>query len=255
MGVTGEMIFEGLHRSGLKAGDRVLVHSSLKSFGRVDGGAETVIEALMRVITENGTILMPTFTLSNMSAERPVFDVLRSPSEVGKITEVFRRREDTCRSLHITHSVSAWGKEAEGVASMSVTSAWGKDSPFQWLLDRDGKILMLGTDYNTCTLIHKAEEDLQIPYREMTSYPGSSLILSDGKVISNSTKVYVRKEGVVSDWSAFIAELKGKHSGIAKQVQIGQASVSVVGARELYDITVRAIRQNAYALVKEPGNS
>ncbi len=247
MNVTFDMLVDGFSKLGLKAGDTVMAHSSLKAFGYVEGGADTIIDALMHMITEQGTILMPTFTLSFLNMEAPVFDVKNSPSEVGKITEIFRKRENILRSKHITHSVAVWGKDAEIVASLPSNSAWGDDSPFKWLLDKDGYILMLGTDYNTCTLIHKVEEDLRVPYRYMKSYPGSKIILEDGSAIENKTIVYFRKEGVKSDWSKLIEYIE--NANITNKTQIGQATVSLAKARDIYEKTLEFIKKYPLGLI------
>jgi len=59
--ITREDIVKCLRKLGLTQGVGVMVHSSLKSFGFVKGGAQTVIEALMEVITLKGTLMMPSF--------------------------------------------------------------------------------------------------------------------------------------------------------------------------------------------------
>ena len=92
--ITKEIIINGLKELGLKQGDTVLVHSSLSSFGYVDGGADTVIDALLETVGKEGTVLVPTLTGSeHLSAENPpVFDVRNTPCWTGKIPETFRKR-------------------------------------------------------------------------------------------------------------------------------------------------------------------
>lgn len=58
--ILKEEIIQKLREVGLEKGDAVMVHTSLKRMGYVCGGAQTVIEALMEVVGENGTIMMPT---------------------------------------------------------------------------------------------------------------------------------------------------------------------------------------------------
>lgn len=58
--ITKEDIKKGLRALGLKRGDIVGVHSSLRSFGYVEGGADAVIDALLEVVGKEGTIAMPT---------------------------------------------------------------------------------------------------------------------------------------------------------------------------------------------------
>ncbi|MBQ1607625.1 MAG: AAC(3) family N-acetyltransferase, partial [Lachnospiraceae bacterium] len=63
--VTKTDIVTDLKKLGLKQGDTVMVHTALKSIGYVCGGAQTVIEALIEVVGEDGTIMMPTQSWKN----------------------------------------------------------------------------------------------------------------------------------------------------------------------------------------------
>lgn len=58
--ILKEEIIQKLREVGLEKSDAVMVHTSLKRMGYVCGGAQTVVEALMEVVGENGTIMMPT---------------------------------------------------------------------------------------------------------------------------------------------------------------------------------------------------
>lgn len=107
------MIAESLGRLRLGRGDSVLVHSSLSRFGWVEGGAETVCQAIIDVVGAEGTVIMPAFTLRLRDVPDATLDIEKEPSCVGKISEVFRTRLATHRSRHITHSVSAVGARAE----------------------------------------------------------------------------------------------------------------------------------------------
>lgn len=57
--ILKEEIVQKLREVGLEKSDAVMVHTSLKRMGYICGGAQTVIEALMEVVGENGTIMMP----------------------------------------------------------------------------------------------------------------------------------------------------------------------------------------------------
>ena len=67
-------ISDDLASLGLRAGHHVLVHSSLSSLGHVDGGAETVVRALLDVVGPTGTVLVPTLTGSEKVASGVGFD-------------------------------------------------------------------------------------------------------------------------------------------------------------------------------------
>jgi aminoglycoside 3-N-acetyltransferase len=248
MTVTVEDIEKGLRELGLSAGDRVMVHSSLKSFGHVEGGAETVIGGLTRAVGPNGTIVMPTFTLSFFINEPRVLDIEKTHSEVGKITEVFRMRPDTLRSAHMTHSVAAWGKDAAAVAELPSKTAWGEDGTFQWLLDRDAKILMLGVDYNRCTLVHKAEEAMRVPYRKFVTFGGTT-IFPDGSRQMNDSQVYVKYSGLDNNWAEVMKAMNVET--ITQRVMIGESTVRLARARAIYGRAVAMIRENKLALLSE----
>ena len=59
--VTKAQIISSLKALGFKSGTSLMVHASLKSFGPVEGGAVTVIEALKEIVTPEGTLVMPSF--------------------------------------------------------------------------------------------------------------------------------------------------------------------------------------------------
>ena len=99
---------EDLRNLGLRDGDLVFAHSSFKSLGPVEGGAETVIATLEDAVGEEGLVLMPSFNLAPERARRhEVWNRASTPSSVGWITEVFRTFPGTHRSDHYSHSVAA----------------------------------------------------------------------------------------------------------------------------------------------------
>ena len=88
-----------------------MVHSSFKSIGEVEGGADTVVDALMEYFSE-GLLMMPTHTWKQMGEQYPVFNPQTEEACVGIIPNRFRIREGVVRSLHPTHSIAAYGKGA-----------------------------------------------------------------------------------------------------------------------------------------------
>ena len=120
-----------LRQLGLRSGMSVMVHASLRSLGEVQGGAYTVVRALMEVLTPRGTLLMPSFNYgSPFTAPGGVFDPERTPSESGAISDAFWRLSGVQRSLDPTHSFAAWGKDAaDVVAGHEYTTTMGPESP------------------------------------------------------------------------------------------------------------------------------
>ena len=155
----------------VEAGDILFVHSSFKSLGPVEGGAESVIQALEAAIGPEGLLLMPSFNLVKWELRAATWDHNNTPSTVGWITELFRRLPRVYRSDHYSHSVAARGKGAkafvgghlrqEGYGSQWDRKPWGKTfglhSPMYRAYQANAKLLMLGVDYYTSTYIHLVE--------------------------------------------------------------------------------------------------
>ncbi|MEM7124852.1 MAG: AAC(3) family N-acetyltransferase [Chloroflexota bacterium] len=168
---TSTTLLQGLRKLGVVPGDVLFVHSSFKSLGPVEGGAEAVISALENAVGPEGLLLMPSFNLVDRDKRAECWNIRETPSTVGWITEVFRRMPSTHRSDHYSHSVAARGKDAkafvadhlsqEGYGSPWDLAPWGKTfgecSPMVQAYKRSGKLLMLGVDYFTSTYIHFVE--------------------------------------------------------------------------------------------------
>ncbi len=113
--LTKEMLVEALKGFHIEKNSILLVHSSLKSLGKIDGGAETVIAALRQTVCE-GTLVMPTLSSKNWDTVFEDWSMDR-PSDTGLITETFRLQKGTYRSDNETHSVAASGVHARDLTA------------------------------------------------------------------------------------------------------------------------------------------
>ena len=109
---TKEELKQQLRNVGLTGKETILIHSSMKAIGEVEGGADIVLDAWMEYFAE-GLLLLPTHTWANVNAQHPVYDYRNTPSCVGLLTNLFRQREGVVRSLHPTHSLAGYGKNAD----------------------------------------------------------------------------------------------------------------------------------------------
>lgn len=157
-----------IRNAGIERGDSILVHSSLSSLGWVEGGAETVVQALLDAVGKDGTALFPTLTGSatDSAANPPAFEARDTRCWTGAIPEAARERTDSIRSLHPTHSVVAIGRLAAWFASGHelVRTPCGFGSPYDKLADIGGKIILLGVTQASNTSFHMAEEIAGVPY-------------------------------------------------------------------------------------------
>jgi aminoglycoside 3-N-acetyltransferase len=183
-----------LRSLGVREGGALLVHSSLRSLGELPGGAETVVRALRDAVGPAGTLLMPALSYETVGAHHPVFDVRRTPSCVGALSEYFRTRAGTRRSVHPTHSVCAVGPAAEALLRdhhLDRTPVGGR-SPFRRLRDAAGQVLFLGCGLGPNTSMHGVEELAGPPYLfgPVVVY---RVVLADG----SETAMRVRSHGFV----------------------------------------------------------
>jgi aminoglycoside 3-N-acetyltransferase len=159
-----ERIAGDLGDLGIAKGDIIMVHSSMKSLGRVPGGLETVVQGLLSAVGENGTILMP--ALSWMQQPHHIHNTRETPSNVGAIPEYFRQRQGTLRSVHPTHSVSGLGGAVKELFKDHPidTTPVGPNSPFSRMIDMGARIVMLGCGLGPNTTMHGLEEHVNPPY-------------------------------------------------------------------------------------------
>lgn len=152
---------------GIAPGDKLLIHSSFKSMGEIEGGAHGFFEAVTEVLGEKGTLLLPTLSFDYVTREQPIFDVNTTPSCIGYLPEYFRTQfPGVIRSLHPTHSCAAYGKYAMEFVKeheLDLTPV-GPHSPFAKLPQMGGKILMLGCHPDHNTSMHGVEETAEPPY-------------------------------------------------------------------------------------------
>ena len=151
---------------GVRPGDLLMVHSSLRSIGFVEGGPETVVDALLQAIGPQGTLVVPTFTYPTAGNPEFVFDPAHTPSQMGAISEAARRRPHAHRSIHLAHSIAAIGPLAETIATSGGPSGWDAHSPMRQVFDRNGRYLLLGVPYQNLTAMHLCEVWLELPYRK-----------------------------------------------------------------------------------------
>ena len=164
--LSQEEIVRGLRETGLKSGDVVLVHSAMRTFGPIEGGAETVIAAFSEVIGGRGTLVVPTFTFAHEGEEDLIIDPASDPSEMGIITETLRRRPDALRSTAYRHSFASLGRRAGVITDVDpALSSFDLRSAFGVMLALGTQIVLLGVTYDSSTSHHFAEFVCEVPYR------------------------------------------------------------------------------------------
>ena len=227
---TRESLVRELLYFGVKAGMTLIVHSSLRTVGWVSGGPVAVVQALMDVLTEEGTLVMPTQT-GNYSdpaewqdppvpdewkpiiyATMPAFHPLYTPSyKMGQVVETFRTWPGTVRSNHPIVSFAAWGKHADSIIdNHSLEYGLGEASPLAKMYGLAGSVLLLGVGYDRNTSFHLAE------YRA----PGAEEVWLGSPIYEDGVRVWKRYRDIDIDSDVF-TEI-GRELEAKGQIQIGR---------------------------------
>ena len=157
--LTIKDMLQQLESIGVNPSGTLMVHLSYKAIGTVCGGGDAVLDALSAYM-QGGLLVLPAHTWASVGERNPVMDVLYTPSCVGALTELFRKRPGVWRTLHPTHSLAALGACAEEFVfgEEHSESPCGANGAYYKLWQRNAQILLIGVNFTRNTFIHGIEE-------------------------------------------------------------------------------------------------
>lgn len=241
---TKQSLIRQLEEAGIDPLGTVLMHSSMKSIGQVEGGADTVLDALAEYMKE-GLLVLPTHTWSYINAENPRYYVESSPSCIGILPELFRKRPGVIRSWHPTHSVAALGRDAATFAAGAerFDTPCHRESPWGRLLDRKAAILLVGVDLRRNTFIHGIEEWMDIPGRLTDGHELLYTVPASGVEIPVPSR---RHCGL--SWSQHFWKVEGplEKQGAIHKAKLGEAVMRVCDTVRMTDILSDMLRENPH---------
>lgn len=188
-----EDLIEVYTKAGLKKGDVICLQSSYKGLGKLEGGPLTLVKAIIDIIGEEGTLLMPAYNFKSWTEEH-YFDIRETPSGVGLITEVFRKMDGVKRTKHPIHSLSVWGKFRDEICNIDVENSFDENSVFSFLLKLNAVYSTAGLGLEMPFLpCHLAEKQKNVPYRRLKKFSGT-YVGYDGKPELKTYSLDVRKD-------------------------------------------------------------
>ena len=227
--ISKSQLVADLHQLGLEPGMDLIVHSALSKIGYPIGGADTIVEALLEVIGDEGTLMMPSF--NHRSAQ--VFNSMTTPTTNGAIPDAMWRRSEAVRSLHPTHAIAAIGpKAAEYCEGHLENGIWTENSPISRLIHGNGYILVLGVTHESSTAYHVAE--VSMPCGCIDPFGNIDRIVTlDGTVAEVRGLAFRAGVCPISP-----AELNTtlNNLGLQRQGKVGQADAALVKAFDLWKI-------------------
>ncbi|MFJ9455349.1 aminoglycoside N(3)-acetyltransferase [Kitasatospora sp. NPDC101447] len=241
--------FESL---GVRPGSVLMVHSSLSAFGRVDGGADAVVQALRAAVGRNGTIVVPAYTrqVADPHPDRYAFDDPRTaaaraavptfhdalPTAMGAIPSAVLAHPDRVRSRHPQASLAALGADARTIcAEQPLGYALGNGSPFARIHQLGGSILLLGVGHNRNSFLHHAESLVPTHRKKLRRFP----YLVDGE------RVWLETPDVGDDNDTYFPLIGEEFAalGLSRSRVIGSAVCQLVPAVGFVDYARRRLSQ------------
>jgi aminoglycoside 3-N-acetyltransferase len=229
--VTASMIAEGLGALGLDGSQHAIVHASLRAFGQVEGGAQTLLDELL---VKTATLSAPAFTYATLlrAATSSVYATFnrdtRVSRDIGRLPQLMVERGDALRSFHPALSFVALGQEARRIVeAQSLQSPY---APIGALYDLDAVSLLLGVDHSSNTSIHYAEYLAGVPL--LTRYVPLS-----GQVVPCAFP------NCSADFGNVAPYVQGEH------VTVGRAHLSAYRVRDLVDGARRLLEHHPEGLL------
>lgn len=229
--LTKEELKNQLRAMGIQSTDTVMIHTSMKAIGEVEGGAEELLDGFCEYLAD-GLLLVPTHTWEEVTQDNPYYDVRTSVPNIGVIPRTAAFRKDGVRSLHPTHSLWAKGNRAEEY----VANEENADSPaatgFCWdkLADWNGKILLIGVGNDKNTFIHSVEDRAQLPDRMSQDFYEVQIVDWAGNVLKKP--MHYLECSKTEDISLFygIYDEPMVKTGVQTFGRLGNAQVRIVDA-------------------------
>ena len=247
---------EDIRRLGVRGRDVLMVHASMREVG---GAAEALVTAIDEAVGEDGTWMMtlgaedewswvnekPEEEREQLLQGTPAFDkeVTRAEKDNGILAEVFRATPGTVVSDHPEGRLGARGKRAgELTQDVPWDDYYGKDSPLERFVEMGGKVLRLGADIDTVTLLHYAEWRAPIEnkkrarrHRVVKDGHGQPVVrvvdtLDDSKGIADYDGIDEDEFGVILN--EYLA------TGRASTGQVGGAQAELIDGRDLVEFAV-----------------
>jgi len=250
---------------GVAPGDLVMVHASVRAVGEVAGGPDEIHLALKDALTVEGTVLMYAGCPSHvdevgrgnlsMAQEAEVLEKLppfdartaRSDRSNGALVEMLRTYPGSHVNSHVARFV-AWGKHAAYLhSSQPWNYAYGRDSVLERFAALHGRILLLGSDHDTVTILHHAEHIVDIPDKRIARFKVP--IAEDGvRIWKDMEEFNTASEGMHANFpDRFFARIvdtfldrTGNHGG-----RVGDARSYLLEARALLDFALPIMRSVA----------
>ena len=248
MSYSPDQLLLSLRSMGVQSGDTLMLHSAFGAHHGFRGTVEELTNVFLEAVGPGGNLLMVSLpyrssTLDYLSHSKQ-FDVRKTPSMMGLVSEYFRRRTGVLRSLHPTHPVLAMGASAEWIVAGHENCLFpcGPDSPFDRLAALDGKAVFFNVPIATLTFFHYLEHQVRadLPIPVYLEAPITVPVIDQmGELRTVTTFVFSPEAIKRRRFEILEGELRHRRS--IQERRLGNTRIAVVKVRDTLDC-VEAMR-------------
>lgn len=194
-------------------------------------------EDLLMCLFPERSLLIPTFNYDFCTTG--LYDRRYSPSQVGVLTDYFRRRYPERRSLTPIFNFCVLGPHSLPLGASA--NCFGGKSLFADLVRQDGNIGFLGAAFHTNTFLHHVEESCDVSYRQIKRFLGRIVDGEDSREVTLDYRVRPLDSQWQYDWTRLENDLR--QQGILSSCATPRGSCLFLSARQLHDYWSQAIRR------------
>ncbi|MBE7001532.1 MAG: AAC(3) family N-acetyltransferase [Ruminococcaceae bacterium] len=236
--LTKSDIADVLNKMNVPRDKPVMVHTSLRSIGPMEGGGQMLLDALIEHCTaEGGLLCIPTHSWGYMEAgEEIVLDLVTPKSNLGVLPNLALQDGRGVRSAHITHSVTVFGEQAAEFARLDDAATTMVSICCKELYRLDGYVLLIGVGQEKNTFLHCVEEMLGVPNRTAEQPISLKMCRPDGVVAEK--QIYPLYAEGIADVSVHFGNYEPafrKHGCIADG-KLGDAKVQLCSAKKMKEV-------------------
>jgi aminoglycoside 3-N-acetyltransferase len=240
-----------LRQMGIAETDTLLVHSNFEPLSGFTGTPMDVVDAFANLVGDRGNLAMVSIPFRGSAydylAQGKVFDVRKTFSMMGLITEMFRRRPGTLRSLHPTHPVLALGKDAAWIVEGHENCLYpcGPGSPFEKLHALNGKIVFFDVGFGSITFFHYVEH-LTMPDLPFPVY--DSRVFEAPVVDSGGQRRIVRTQAYTREYPRAAEKLEAEmiRRGKIKRGRVGNSRLLLVNTADVVECQTSMVKAGNY---------
>ena len=258
--ITKSRLISDLKKLGVSSSDTIMLHASVKAIGWIVGGPDVVIQALLDVLGEEGTLMMyvgwedspweASFSIAEWPEEWqkayreefPPFNPVtsRANRKWSILTEYLRTWPGAYRSANPEASCAAVGAKAKWLTeNHPLQYGYGPGSPLAKLCEAKGKVLLLGAPFSSITLLHHAEHLAKVPNKLVVRYKVP--------ILQNGRKVWVEVEefdtcgNVLPNTEEYFEAIPREFltSGKMRSGKVGMAQSYLFDAAEFVEFAVK----------------